>query len=310
MDIDIELLKRFEQELIPHDLSRSSIPAQIIGFGEISAIFKIGDNDNIIYKRIPIFPDFQTAESYKQMYFEYCSLLKQAGINLPEDDAVIIQAPGHPVVIYFVQQRFDDQCFCHNLINTLNEGETIEMLEQIMSALSRIWDFNKEQMKDIKIAPKFEIAIDCQLSNWVWVEQNGTKKLVLVDTSTPFVRKNAIEQLEVELLLQSVPVYIRWLVRMLDLDDVIGRYYDHKKVVTDLVANLYKEQRADLIPVFLKIVNKYLDQELFQKEIDKYYKEDKMIWTLFSALRKAERFITVHVLRKRYEFILPGAIKR
>jgi len=304
MDIDIELLKKFEQELIPHDLSRSSIPAQIIGFGEISAIFKIGRDDTIIYKRIPIFPDFKTAESYKQMYFEYCSLIKQAGINLPEDDAVIIQAPGHPVVIYFVQQRFDDQFFCHNLINTLNEVETIEMLEQIMSALNRIRDFNKEQMPDI------EIAIDCQLSNWVWVEQNGEKKLYLVDTSTPFIRKNAIEQLEVELLLKSVPVYIRWLVRMLDLDDVIGRYYDHKKVVTDLVANLYKEQRPDLIPVFLKIINKYLEQELFRKEVDKYYKEDKMIWTLFSALRKAERFITVHVLRKRYEFILPGAIKR
>jgi len=27
-------------------------------------------------------------------------------------------------------------------------------------------------------------------------------------------------------------------------------------------------------------------------------------------LRKAERFITIHILRKRYEFILPGAIKR
>ena len=304
MDIDIELLKRFEQELIPHDLSRSSIPAQIIGFGEISAIFKIGRDDTIIYKRIPIFPDFQTAESYKQMYFEYCSLIKQAGINLPEDDAVIIQAPGHPVVIYFVQHRFDSQFFCHNLINTLNEVETIEMLEQIMSALNRIWDFNKEQM------PAIEIAIDCQLSNWVWVEQNGEKKLYLVDTSTPFLRKNSIEQLEVELLLKSVPVYIRWLVRMLDLDDVIGRYYDHKKVVTDLVANLYKEQRPDLIPVFLEVVNKYLDPELFQKEVDKYYKEDKMIWTLFSALRKAERFLTVNLLRKRYEFILPGAIKR
>ncbi|MBC8441746.1 MAG: hypothetical protein H8D87_18930 [Deltaproteobacteria bacterium] len=304
MDIDIELLNRFEHELIPHDLSRSSIPAKIIGFGEISAIFQIGEQENIIYKRIPIFPDFKTAESYKQMYFEYCALLRQAGIKLPEDDAVIVQVPGHPVVIYFAQQRFDAQFFCHNLINTLGEADRIDMLAQIMSALTCIWNFNKQQM------PQFEIAIDCQLSNWAWMEENGKRKLFLVDTSTPFVRKNGIEQLEVELLLQSVPVYIRWLVRRLDLDDVIGRYYDHKKVVIDLVANLYKEQRPDLIPWFLEIVNKYLEQELSQKEIDKYYKEDKMIWTLFSVLRKTERFITVHLLKKRYEFILPGAIKR
>ncbi len=304
MDIEINLLKQFEKELIPHDLSRSSIPAKIIGFGEISAIFQIGNNNEIIYKRIPIFPDIKTAQDYRKMYFEYCSLVRQAGIHLPEDDAVIVQTPGHPVVIYFVQKRFDDPFFCHNLINTLDESEIVIMLEQIMTALTRIWQFNKEQ------APNYEIAVDCQLSNWVWVKQNGEKRLFLVDTSTPFIRKKRVEQLAVELLLQSVPVYIRWMVRMLDLDDVIGRYYDHKKVVIDLVANLYKEQRPDLIPCFLKTVNHFLDQKILPKDIDTYYKEDKMIWTLFSALRKAERFITVNVLRKRYEFILPGKIKR
>ncbi|MCD4675845.1 MAG: DUF6206 family protein, partial [Desulfobacula sp.] len=303
MDIDIKLLNRFEQELIPHDLSRSSVPAKIIGFGEISAIFQIGKEEKIIYKRIPIFPDLKTAKSYKQMYFEYCSLIKQAGINLPEDDAIIIQVPLHPVVIYFAQQRFDEQFFCHNLINTLNEPDQIKMLEQIMSALTGIWDFNKEKKSDL------EIAIDAQLSNWVWKEEQGKRKLYLVDTSTPFIRKNKSEQLDVELLLQSVPVYIRWLVRRLDLDDVIGRYYDHQKVVTDLIANLYKEQRPDLIPSFLKIVNKYLEEELSQNAIDRYYREDKKIWTLFSALRKIDRFIRVHLLRKRYEFILPGAVK-
>lgn len=219
MDIDIELLNRFEHELIPHDLSRSSIPAEIIGFGEISAIFQIGYEQNTIYKRIPIFPDLKTAEAYKLMYFEYCALLRQAGINLPEDDAVIVQVPGHPVAIYFAQQRFEDQFFCHKLIHTLGEADRIDMLAQIMSALTSIWDFNTQKM------PEFEIAIDCQLSNWVWMEENGKRKLFLVDTSTPFVRKNGIEQLEVELLLQSVPVYIRWLVRRLDLDDVIGRRF-------------------------------------------------------------------------------------
>jgi len=304
MDIDIELLNRFERELIPHDLSRSSIPAEIIGFGEISAIFQIGAEQDIIYKRIPIFPDRSTAESYTLMYGEYCDFLRQAGINLPKDDAVIVEVPGHPVAIYFAQQRFEDHLFCHKQINTLGEADRTELLEQIMSALTCIWEFNQQQM------PAFEIAIDCQLSNWAWVEEKGKKRLFLVDTSTPFIRKNGIEQLEVELLLKSVPGYIRWLVRRLDLDDVIGRYYDHKKVVIDLVANLYKEQRPDLIPEFLRIVNPYLDQAISQRQIDAYYREDKMIWTLFSALRKTERFITVHVLRKRYEFILPGAVKR
>lgn len=89
---------------------------------------------------------------------------------------------------------------------------------------------------------------------------------------------------------------------------VIG--FGEIKVVMDLVANLHKEQRPDLIPVFLRIVNKYLENKLTQKEIDAYYTSDKRIWVLFSALRKADRFVRVNFLRKRYEFILPGAVKR
>ena len=59
MEIDIQLLTRFERELIPHDLSRSSVPAEIIGFGEISAIFQIGEDPDIIYKRLPLFQIFK-----------------------------------------------------------------------------------------------------------------------------------------------------------------------------------------------------------------------------------------------------------
>jgi hypothetical protein len=304
MEMDIQLLTRFERELIPHDLSRSSVPAKIIGFGEISAIFQIGEDPDIIYKRLPLFPDIQTAEAYRKMYFEYCALLRQAGINLPWDDAVIIELPDRPVVIYFAQQRFDASLFCHHLIHTLDEREREAMLIQILTALTGIWGFNQDH------TPRLEIAVDSQLSNWVWRNENGAQKLYLVDTSTPFIRKNGVEQLDVGLLLQSAPSYIRWLIRLLNLDDVIDRYYDHKNVLTDLIANLYKEQRPELIPQFLILVNPYLKDPLTRKEIDRYYKEDKMIWTLFSALRKLDRFICVRLLKKRYEFILPGRVKR
>jgi hypothetical protein len=304
MNINIDLLTRFEKNLLPHDLSGSPVPVKVIGFGEISAIFQIGDDQEMVYKRIPIFPDLATAHAYRQMYFDYCRQLKQAGINLPEDDVAIIEIPGRPVVIYFAQQRFDDHLFCHNLINSLDETGRNDMLEQIMITLTKIWDFNTRKI------PGVEIAVDGQLSNWVRLPEGGKHKFFLVDTSTPFIRKNGEEQLDVELLLQSCPLFIRWLVRRLDLEDVIGRYYDHQKVVTDLIANLHKEQRPDLIPSFLEIVNQYIDAPLTLKAIDKYYKEDKQIWTLFSALRKADRFIRINLLKKRYEFILPGKVRR
>lgn len=161
MEMDIQLLTRFERELIPHDLSRSSVPAKIIGFGEISAIFQIGEDPDIIYKRLPLFPDIQTAEAYRKMYFEYCALLRQAGINLPWDDAVIIELPDRPVVIYFAQQRFDASLFCHHLIHTLDEPEREAMLIQILTALTGIWGLIKITHPGLKLRLTASFQIGC-----------------------------------------------------------------------------------------------------------------------------------------------------
>ena len=47
-----------------------------------------------------------------------------------------------------------------------------------------------------------------------------------------------------------------------------------------------------------------------QKEVEKYYKEDKFIWQLFLGVRRANRFMNTKILGKQYEFTLPEEIKR
>ncbi len=45
-------------------------------------------------------------------------------------------------------------------------------------------------------------------------------------------------------------------------------------------------------------------------EIQKYYKNDKMIWVIFQNARKIDRFIKTKLFKKKYDFYLPGKIKR
>lgn len=307
MELDLEMLHRFEEELIPHDLSRSNIPAEILGYGEISSIFRIDNRDDVVYKRMPIFRTAEQADTYRENYLTYCDLLRKAGILIPEDDVAIVRVPGRPVVAYFAQFRFPDQLICHRLINTLDEPGIRQMLADILDALRRVQQFNEQHL------PETEIAVDAQLSNWVWQEENGSRKLYLLDTTTPMFRIQRIEQLDLELFLESIPPFIRWLVRRLGLEEVIDRYYDLNANLTDLVANLYKEQRPDLIPLFVEVINGNLPRgvnKLERKAIDDYYREDKMIWAALSLLRRTDRFITTRILRRRYEFILPGRVKR
>jgi len=49
---------------------------------------------------------------------------------------------------------------------------------------------------------------------------------------------------------------------------------------------------------------------LDRQAIEAYYKEDKLIWRLFLGLRRIDRFIKSKLFGQRYEFVLPGNIKR
>lgn len=91
------------------------------------------------------------------------------------------------------------------------------------------------------------------------------------------------------------------------------RYYDRKLVYTDLIANLYKEQCPELVEIWIGKINSNTAGKMVpldKQAIEAYYKEDKLIWSLFLGLRKFDRFVKSKILGQRYEFVLPGKIKR
>jgi len=307
MQVATDLIERFEASLNPQDLASSPIAATILGYGEISTIFQIGADTTTAFKRMPLFRDRKSAEAYAQQYRFYCGQLTAAGLHLPPDETVIVEVSGRPVVLYIAQQRVPPHTFGHRLVHEWPAADIISLFENIVAEVAKVWAFNRVALPDL------EIAIDGQLSNWALVEADDHDTLCYVDTSTPLFRLKGLEQLDPELLLQSAPGFLRWIIRWLFLADVMNRYYNPRQVYMDLAANLYKEQRPDLIPLMVATINRFLatDQKpLSEAEVASYYREDKLIWTLFLAFRRVDRWIKRCLLCRRYEFILPGKIKR
>jgi len=274
-----------------------------LGYGEISSIFELEEHPGIAFKRMPLFKDNSEAEQYAANFKTYCALLKKAGLNLPEDNTIIVEAPGHPVVLYIAQKKLESNNFVHQLIHSLRGEALTDLLNNVVLSTKKIWTFNAANKPDT------ELSLDGQLSNWVYTD--GT--LFYIDTSTPMFRLNSKEQLNPNLLLQSAPGFLRWLLKLFFIDDVMNRYYDLRLVFIDMIANLHKEQKPGLIPELLEIANKHLPAEnelITANEVESYYKEDKLIWSLFLSFRRFDRWMTTKFFSKRYEFILPGKIKR
>jgi len=307
MHLDRDLLKHFEAGLNPQDIRASAIPAELIGYGEISAIFQIGDDHTTAYKRMPLFSDRRTAEKYEALYHEYCRLLQRAGLHLPASETAVVQAAGRPVCLYIAQEKLPAAHFGHRLIHSCDRRRAAVIFEQVAGEVAKTWDFNAMH------GPGLEIAVDGQVSNWVLELKNKEDFLYYIDTSTPFIRRQGIHGLDPKLILKSAPAWMRWVLEKLFAAEVLNRYYDPRKNMIDLAANLIKEQSPQLVPVAVEVINRHLPEgvkPLTVKDAQSYYREDRFIWSLFLGVRRLDRWMVTRLLRRRYEFILPGKIKR
>lgn len=316
------MLKEFETGLDPLHPDKGGIPARVIGYGEISTVMEIGakGGSNLAYKRVPIFRDQGEIEAYEALYRDYIHTLQdRIGIQVvPSDITSVTDEPRHRDVAYIIQEKLPKESIGQKAIHALPAEEVNRLILAILAELSKVFDFNQKNLG------KLELGIDGQISNWAITDFDpdiaklkDPIKLVYFDTSTPLLRREGKEQLDPELFLRGAPSFLVWLLRWLFLEDVMTRYYDFRKVSIDLIANFYKEQRPELIPGLVEVVNGFLAERIDQgvikplstEEVKTYYREDAMIWRLYLSFRKVDR--TLHQLLGRYyPYILPGRIRR
>ena len=322
LDMDCDLLTRFETMLDPRHLEKVDIPARVIGYGEISTVLEIGTAGASApaYKRVPIFRNEHEVNCYESLYREYIqTLCDHIGIQVvPSDMARIIDERHNRVVVYIVQEKLAIDSIAHKAIHHLQPQDVNRLVLAILMELSKLFDFNQRNKGTL------ELGIDGQISNWAIVHFNPAStvldekiNLLYIDTSTPLMRKDCKEQVDTEPFLRSAPSFLVWLLRWFFIEDLKTRYYDFRKVTIDLIANFYKEQRPELIPGLLETVNGFFSAQiqggefkpLTIEEIQAYYREDVWIWRLYLAFRKVDRFLH-NLVGKYYPYILPEKIKR
>ncbi len=320
-DIDIKILKEFEEGLNTVFPERSRLPAKIIGFGEISTVFAIDHPllHGYAFKRLPIFSNDSEVVEYEKALKEYINLLKnKTGIEVIETEGIRIKTSDGRIIYYIIQPILPDFTLCNNFLHRTSAQEAINLFNSVLLNLKRIWDFNRHS-NDVKI------GFDEQFSNWAIKNlQSPDQKLpekpnlIYIDISTPLLRKAGREALKADQFLKSTPPLLRSIVKAIFLQEILDRYYDFRLVVIDMIANLFKEKLSHLIHAFIEEANNFFNnncheyhlQEIKFNEVESYYKNDAFIWSLFLSLRKFHRTIVTKILRRRYEFILPEKIER
>jgi len=315
------LLQEFECELDPLNPQASRIPCRVLGYGEISTVFEIQAQglENLAFKRMCCFETLAELKPYVDTYLIYNRALEeQVGLRLPPYGyALFVCESGRPV-LYLIQERLPPASIGNNALQRLSPEQIIRLFRLVLLELHKVWAFNHSH-------PNCQVGIDGQISNWAIQgfdpgrpELSPEAALLYLDTSTPLIRLDGVEQLNAELFLRSAPPYLAWILRLLFLQEVVTRYYDPRKVIIDLLANLYKEQRPELVPELVLTANAYIQgegadlglAEISEKEVRDYYREDELIWRLYLGMRRFDRFVRRKILHLNYPYILPGKIQR
>jgi hypothetical protein len=168
--------------------------------------------------------------------------------------------------------------------------------------MDRVWTLHQDTP---------ETAIDAQLSNWSFTIADDP---VLLDVGTPFVRSGSGYRFDQEILLSAIPPGLRaYYRRKGDVATYMDDYFSPRLVAVDLLGNFIKEGATRRLPEGIVAANEWLERHglepIARAEVDEYYKQDAATLELFLRVRRLDRAAR-RLLRRDYDFILPGRVSR
>jgi hypothetical protein len=283
----VDLEQRVGEALVNDDRSR----IDVLGYGEISTVLRLTvDGRPYACKRLPPFPE-SAIGPYREACTAYLVALGERGVRTASSTIEIVQTGGDPV-IYCVQPI--ENVLLVDRLRTAGSDEVAALAHRLVSVIAEAIDDR--------------LGLDAQISNWALDPDGG---FVYIDVTTPLIRDDAgDEMLDTDLFLASLPAFLRPVIRRFLLGEILGHYYDARAALLDLIGNLKKERLAGAITVFREAANRVVDPPITNKEIDRYYRNDAVMWEVLQQLRRTDRWWQRSVRRRSYPVLLPGKVDR
>ena len=285
---------------------------EVLGYGEISVALRLAGLPGMVCKRMSGFRDGSAVERYRALVAEYLTELTAAGVHPVPTSVVAVRPDGRRPVVYLLQPELPAESLGHRRLAAVDDETLGADVDRVLACVLRL--------HRVSVPGGLELAVDGQLSNWSFASPGAEGEPMLVDVGTPFMRRAGRHLFDPELFLSAVPPVLRaYYRRRRMIEAYLDDYFEPRLVAVDLLGNFHKEGRPDRIPTGLRHVDDWLRAHaaalghplpVTTEEVDRYYRKDAQLLALFLRLRRLDRLIKVRVLRGRYDFVLPGPVRR
>jgi hypothetical protein len=276
---------------------------RVLGYGEISLVVGWPSSaPRVAAKRLPVFADRARAERATALIERTIDELRVRGVDVVPTDVRILERADRTVAAYALQSVVPADTLAPNVLRRSDPGAGHPVVDAIVAAVHGAIDER--------------FGLDSQVANWVWDDLG----LHYLDVTTPLVSDAAGRiELDLDVLVQSMPWLLRAPVKRFVAPDVVHRFQSLRPTYLDLCGNLLKERLDAWLPHFVDAVNRVLLDDITQpparepvtvEEVRRFYRSDARLWQVLLAVRRADRWWQRTVRRRPYPFLLPGPIDR
>ena len=173
IEFDRELLQRFEDGLDPRHPEQSSVPARVLGYGEISTVLELegGALAGRVVKRMPMFRSEPEAADYERLYRESIRVLRQeVGLRvIPSEFTCLVNARSGRTVGYIIQEKVLPGTLGKEAIHRLPPAEVERLVLAVLAEIGKVFAFNQANRG------RLEVGFDGQISNWA-IDRLGSNR--------------------------------------------------------------------------------------------------------------------------------------
>lgn len=188
LEADRELIERFEATFDPAHPEEGPIPAEIVGYGEMSTIisFDTPECAGLVFKRMALFEIDDEASEYEEIYRSYNVALTNLGLKLPEWGLIKVASEWGPV-LYLTQKMLDPDSIGHKLIHRASVDDSLEMIGSVLGEIRKVYAHNASLVGlrsgsgsgfgSDGVQSGVEFGLDSQISNWSLSEPGRSRSI-------------------------------------------------------------------------------------------------------------------------------------
>lgn len=275
LESDLFMFKRFNKDL--KALFRYGVSVEVLGLAGLGSVVELLEKGELLEpertdqvdEKLELFGDDHFLRRYRAYFEDYIGALTEAGLSTPNYTIRQISGENENFNVIITRTKLPVESIGGGLISILNAENCMLLVGMILEEIEKIARYNRSG-RGVKI------GIDASISSWGLEGFDcrkpgitGNEKLIYLETSVPYIRKEDGERIDVEVTLRDLPDIATSVLKKRFVEEKVDGFYDERDMVITLLASFINAGRGGILRMLVDHTNKFIEKKMVDLKLEK-----------------------------------------